>query len=173
MARLLLVTGGARSGKSRFAETRVQLAGPAPWVYLATAEALDDEMRARIAAHRARRGEGFRTVEAPRDPAAAIARESVNAGAILVDCVTLWLSNRLGDGADDAQILDEADALAGAALGARAPVVMVTNEVGGGIVPEHPLARRFRDLAGFVNQRLAARADEVVLMACGLPVRLR
>ena len=174
MPPLLLVTGGARSGKSRFAESRLQALAPdGPWLYLATAEALDDEMRDRIARHQARRGARFRTVECPRNPAEMLAREATGAGAALIDCVTLWLSNRLLDGAGDEAILDETDALAAAALKAPCPVVLVTNEVGQGIVPEHALGRRFRDLAGLANQRLAQRAGEVTLLACGLPLRLK
>lgn len=174
MSRVVLVTGGARSGKSRFAEARLAELSPSPpWLYLATAEPLDEEMRGRVARHRAARGAGWRTVEAPRDPAAALAREAPSASGALCDCVTIWLSNRILDGADDDLLLDETEALAAAARAAPCPVVLVTNEVGAGVVPENALARRFRDLAGLVNQRLAARADEVVLVACGLPLVLR
>lgn len=172
MSRLVLVTGGARSGKSRFAEARVaELAPDGPWLYVATAEPRDDEMKERIARHQARRGERWSTVEEPRALAAALAR--ARAGAVLVDCVTLWLSNLMLDGAGDAALLAAADEAAAAARAAAPPVVLVTNEVGDGIVPDNPLARRFRNLAGLVNQRLAAAADEVVLLACGLPLRLR
>jgi adenosylcobinamide kinase/adenosylcobinamide-phosphate guanylyltransferase len=172
--RVVLVTGGARSGKSRFAEARLaELAPDGPWRYVATAEAGDDEMRARIDRHRARRGERWRTVEAPRDVAGALANAADAVKGTLVDCVTLWLSNLMLDGADDDRIFAAADTLAATARAQVTPVVLVTNEVGDGIVPDHPLARRFRDFAGLVNQRLAAGADEVVLVACGLPLRLR
>ncbi|HZS41332.1 MAG TPA: bifunctional adenosylcobinamide kinase/adenosylcobinamide-phosphate guanylyltransferase [Polyangia bacterium] len=172
MGRIVLVTGGARSGKSRFAEARLRELQPEPpWLYFATAEPFDDELRARIARHQAARGDGFRTIEAPRDLAPAIAAAPDHAA--LVDCVTVWLSNRLLDGALDEALLDAAVDLATAAKLHPAPVVLVTNEVGAGIVPETPLGRRFRDLAGLVNQRLAAAADEVVLVTCGLPLRLR
>ena len=165
----MLITGGARSGKSRFALKRMKELAPPPWTYLATGEGLDDEMRARIARHQAERGPDWRTEEAPRDPARVF---STNVRAILLDCLTLWLSNRMLDGASDEQILTETDELVAAAR--NAPVaVMVTNEVGGGVVPEHEMGRRFRDLAGWVNQRVAAAADEVVLVACGLPLRLK
>jgi len=164
---LVLVTGGARSGKSRFAQRRIQELAPPPWTYLATGEGLDDEMRARIARHQAERGPDWRTEEAPRDPLRVLTGR-----AILLDCLTLWLSNRMLDGASDDEILTETDALVIAARSVPA-VVMVTNEVGGGVVPEHELGRRFRDLAGWVNQRVAAAADEVVLVACGLPLRLK
>ncbi len=167
----VLVTGGARSGKSRFAETRVAELAPPPWTYFATVEAGDDEMRVRIDRHRARRGPEWRTVEAPRQLAAAVAREKFSGA--LVDCVTLWLSNRLFDGASDEELLADADALANTFAAAPEPLVVVTNEVGDGIVPDNPLARRFRDLAGLTNQRLARAASEVVLVVSGLPLRLR
>jgi adenosylcobinamide kinase/adenosylcobinamide-phosphate guanylyltransferase len=169
MAKLVLVTGGARSGKSRFAEARVaELAPGGPWRYVATAEALDDEMRARIARHQARRGPAWSTVEAPRDPAGAF-----GPACVLVDCLTLFVSNlMLGERSDD-EVLAACTALAQAARRASMPVVIVTNEVGWGIVPENPLARRFRDLQGWANQVVAKEADEVVLVAAGLPLRLK
>ena len=172
MTRIVLVTGGARSGKSRFAEQRLaQLAPRGPWRYVATAEARDDEMRARIAHHQARRKDAFVTVEAPRDLPAAL--RVVDERGVIIDCVTLWLTNLMLDGSDDDALLAAVDALAAAARRATVPIVIVTNEVGAGIVPENALARRFRDVAGFVNQRLAAAADEVFLVAAGLPLRLR
>ena len=171
-SRLVLVTGGARSGKSRFAERRIaELAPAGPWRYVATAEASDDEMRARIAHHRARRGETWRTIEASRALADAV-RAPAEA-AVLVDCITIWLSNLMFDGKDDDALLAAVDEAAAAARTSGVPVVFVSNEVGAGIVPEHPLARRFRDVAGWANQRLAAACDEVVLVAAGLPLRLR
>jgi adenosyl cobinamide kinase/adenosyl cobinamide phosphate guanylyltransferase len=171
-SRLALVTGGARSGKSRFAESRLAALAPAgPWRYVGTAEALDDEMRARIAHHRARRGDSWHTVEAPRALADAI-RAPSEAG-VLVDCVTIWLSNLMLDGAADDALLAAADEVAAAARAAACPIVFVTNEVGAGIVPENALARRFRDVAGWTNQRLASACDEVFLVAAGLPLKLR
>jgi adenosylcobinamide kinase / adenosylcobinamide-phosphate guanylyltransferase len=164
---LTLVLGGARSGKSRHAEALIA-AHPGPWVYVATAEALDEEMRQRIEAHRARRPSGWRTIEAPLDLAGAIASQP-NAP-VLVDCLTLWLTNLiLGD--HDA---DEAAAKLEAELARRlAPTVLVSNEVGLGLVPETPLGRRFRDAAGQLNQRMAERADAVVLMVAGLPLTVK
>ncbi|MCU1282560.1 MAG: cobinamide kinase/cobinamide phosphate guanylyltransferase [bacterium] len=171
-ARLVLVTGGARSGKSRFAEQRIaELAPGGPWRYVATAEPLDDEMSARIAHHRARRGERWRTVEASRAVAEAV-RAPAEA-AVLVDCLTIWLSNLMFDGNGDEALLAAADELAASARASGVPVIFVTNEVGGGIVPIEPLARRFRDVAGWVNQRLASACDEVFLVAAGLPLKLR
>jgi adenosylcobinamide kinase / adenosylcobinamide-phosphate guanylyltransferase len=174
MGYIILVTGGARSGKSRHAERRLrELAPEPPWLYFATAEAFDDEMRERIAVHRERRGAGWRTVEAPRDLPEAIQRELRPGTAGLVDCITLWISNLMLADTDDENILVATTRLAEVARSGPAPIILVTNEVGAGIVPDNRLARRFRDLAGIVNQRLAAVAEEVVLVACGLPLRLR
>ncbi|MCA1665222.1 MAG: bifunctional adenosylcobinamide kinase/adenosylcobinamide-phosphate guanylyltransferase, partial [Myxococcales bacterium] len=160
------------------AEERLAALAPAgPWRYVATAEARDDEMGARIAHHRARRGEHWRTVEAPRALADALrvsaATSAGDAAAVLVDCITIWLSNLMLDGAGDDALLAAADEVAAAARAAGVPVVFVTNEVGAGIVPDNALARRFRDVAGSVNQRLARACDEVFLVAAGLPLRLR
>jgi adenosylcobinamide kinase/adenosylcobinamide-phosphate guanylyltransferase len=160
-----LVIGGARSGKSRYAESLIAAVSP-PWLYVATAQPLDDEMRERIAAHRARRGAGWHTVEAPRDVAGAIAAAPAG-GAVLVDCLTLWLSNLM---LADADIEVETGRLEEALARATAPIVLVSNEVGAGIVPDNALARRFRDAQGRLNQRIAARADRVVLMVAGLPL---
>ena len=166
MPRLSLVLGGARSGKSRFAEALLGRAPP-PWAYLATAQALDDEMRARIAGHRRRRDQRWRTVEAPLDLPAALAAETAPA---LVDCLTLWLSNLLLGGHDVEQA---GDALEAALAGRAQPTVLVSNEVGMGIVPDNALARRFRDHAGQLHQRIAAQADLVVLMVAGLPIHVK
>jgi adenosylcobinamide kinase/adenosylcobinamide-phosphate guanylyltransferase len=165
---LTLVLGGARSGKSRYAEGLIT-PSPPPWVYVATAEALDAEMAERIAVHRSRRGAAWQTVEAPHDLAGALATVVADA-AVLVDCLTLWLSNRvLANAAIDAEI----ERLERALEERTGPVVLVANEVGSGIVPDNALGRRFRDLQGALNQRLAARADRVVLMVAGLPLVLK
>lgn len=166
--RLTLVLGGARSGKSTYAENLVARQ-PGPWSYIATAQAFDEEMHMRIGAHRARRGAGWRTVEAPVDLEQAL--DAVPAGqALLLDCLTLWLSNVMLAGR---QVETECDRLA-AKLGApRGPWVVVSNEVGFGIVPDNALARRFRDAAGRLNQQIAAAADEVVLMVAGLPMKVK
>jgi adenosylcobinamide kinase / adenosylcobinamide-phosphate guanylyltransferase len=164
---LTLVLGGARSGKSRYAETLIA-ASPPPWTYIATAEAGDDEMAARIEAHRARRGASWRTIEAPRELAAALAK--CGGGPVLIDCLTLWLSNLM---VADADIEKETARLEQALVGAAAPVVLVANEVGSGVVPAHALGRKFRDLQGALSQRMAARADRVVLMFAGLPLAVK
>jgi adenosyl cobinamide kinase/adenosyl cobinamide phosphate guanylyltransferase len=161
---LTLVLGGARSGKSRFAESLITR-HPPPWLYVATAEAGDAEMTARIAAHKARRGTDWRTIEAPPDLAGVLAEQGNKP--VLVDCLTLWLSNLMLANSD----IDAAVARLEQALEQTyGPVVLVANEVGSGVVPENALARRFRDLQGQLNQRLAARADRVVLVVAGLPL---
>jgi adenosylcobinamide kinase/adenosylcobinamide-phosphate guanylyltransferase len=173
MSRLVLVTGGARSGKSRFAEARLaELAPSGPWLYVATAEQRDEEMRARVALHQLRRGPAWRTREEPRQLSAALA-EPEDARGILVDCITLWLTNLLLDDLADDAILIKCEEMAQRARSLSIPVILVSNEVGGGIVPDNALARRFRDLAGVANQRLAQAAHEVVLVSAGLPLRLR
>jgi adenosylcobinamide kinase/adenosylcobinamide-phosphate guanylyltransferase len=159
-----LILGGARSGKSRHGESLIT-ALPVPWVYIATAEAWDDEMRARIEAHRARRAAGWRTVEAPL--ALAPALTEAGTAPVLVDCLTLWLTNLMLAGRD---VAAETEALL-AALAARAgKTVLVANEVGLGIVPEHRLGRDFRDAAGLLHQRLAAEAGRVLFIVAGLPM---
>ena len=162
---ITLVLGGARSGKSRHAEALLAR-HPAPWVYLATAEAWDEEMRARIAEHRARRDGRWQTVDAPLDLPAALATPRP----ALVDCLTLWLTNLMLGEHD----VEAATAALEAALRARAaPRVLVANEVGLGIVPESALGRAFRDRAGVLNQRIAAAADHVHFIAAGLPLLLK
>jgi adenosylcobinamide kinase/adenosylcobinamide-phosphate guanylyltransferase len=164
---LTFVLGGARSGKSRHAEAAIRGKGPGPWLYVATGQAFDDEMTARIARHRADRGEGWITVEAPHDLAATLRAAGSERLPILVDCLTLWLSNRLLAAADvEAESRDLVDALAGL----RVPAVVVSNEVGLGIVPDNALSRAFRDAAGRLHQAVAARADHVVLVVAGLPL---
>lgn len=168
LQKLTLVLGGAASGKSAFAEGLVTATGR-PRVYLATAEARDAEMQGKIARHREARGPGWRTVEMPREVPRALG--GIPPGEVaLLDCATLWLTNLLLDDADPAT----AEAELFAALDAcPAPVVIVSNEVGLGLVPDTPLGRRFREAQGGLNRRLAARADLVVFVAAGLPLVLK
>ncbi|WP_068119313.1 bifunctional adenosylcobinamide kinase/adenosylcobinamide-phosphate guanylyltransferase [Tropicimonas marinistellae] len=169
MTRVILITGGARSGKSRHAECRAR-ALPGGRVYIATAEAHDDEMRGRIAKHRAQRaGDGWTTVEAPLDLVAVLARTD-GEGVRLVDCLTLWLSNLL---LAERDWEPEAARLVEALRRQSDPVVLVSNEVGMGIVPENALARSFRDAQGWLNQRVADVADEVEFVVAGLPLRVK
>jgi len=177
MAPITLITGGVRSGKSRFAEQQTLQYHP-PLCYLATAQALDDEMEERIARHRAWRGADWQTVEEPLTLPQTLARLDGNYGAILVDCVTLWLTNLLlmREGTDpelEESIIGDVRRLATTLRGMQSPVILVTNEVGMGIVPEHRLGRLFRDLAGQANQILAASCDEVYALICGLPLKLK
>lgn len=163
-----LILGGARSGKSAFAEGLIETAGGG--IYLATAEVGDDEMAARIAAHRARRGDAWETVEEPLALTVALTDLNRRGRPVLVDCLTLWLSNLLGRGMDAEAEIDE---LCGLLPRLTLPVMLVSNEVGSGIVPDNALARQFRDLAGLMNQRVAAAAVSLFLVTAGLAQRLK
>lgn len=164
-----LVLGGARSGKSRFAES-LFAATPGPWIYLATGEAGDAEMAARIRHHRERRGEGWITIEETLDLSDALHGAAGKGRAILVDCLTLWVSNLMAAGRD---VTAETKCLIAALPQVAAPIIFVANEVGFGIVPDNALARAFRDDAGSVNQAIAAAADRVYFIAAGLPLVMK
>ena len=171
---LTLITGGSRSGKSTHAIPLATAAASSSRCYfIATAEALDDEMRARISHHQAARPSEFVTIEAPLELEAAIAALASRADVAVLDCLTLWVSNLMGQGLDDNAILARADALAAALRRAPFQIIVVTDEVGWGIVPDNPVARRFRDLLGWTNQKVAHVAAEVLLMAAGYPLRLK
>ncbi|MBS3800535.1 MAG: bifunctional adenosylcobinamide kinase/adenosylcobinamide-phosphate guanylyltransferase [Thioalkalivibrio sp.] len=169
MAEVILITGGARSGKS--AEALRLTDGFARRVFIATAEAFDEEMRQRIERHQAERGNEWETVEEPLDLAGAVRRMDDPQSAVVIDCLTVWLGNlmhRDANTAEDAPSCAElVDALRRSCAGR---VIVVTNEVGMGIVPEHALSRRYRDVAGRLNQRVAAIADRVILMVSGQPL---
>lgn len=165
---LTLVLGAAASGKSGFAEGLVMATGR-PRTYLATAQAFDEEMRLKIAAHQVQRGAGWITVEAPHDLATPLG-EVTSEGIVLLDCVTLWLTNQL---LAEADLVTAESALFHALNTCAAPVVVVSNEVGAGIVPDNALARRFRAAQGRLNQGLAARAGLVVQVVAGLPMVLK
>jgi adenosylcobinamide kinase / adenosylcobinamide-phosphate guanylyltransferase len=167
--KLTLVLGGARSGKSRHAERLALATGLSP-VYLATAQALDAEMARRIALHRTRRGPAWRTVEEPLELVETLARECTGERIVLVDCLTLWLSNLM---AAERPVDAACGSLLEALPSLRRPVILVSNEVGQGVVPDNALARAFVDHAGFLHQGIAEQADAVVLMAAGLPHRLK
>ena len=168
MKKSILITGGARSGKSALAE-RLALSRTGRAVYIATAEARDDEMRDRIAQHRARRGAGWTDHEAPLDLVGTLDATDGDAPR-LVDCLTLWLTNLMLSGADWRAA---GMALAEALPRQAAPVVLVTNEVGSGIVPDNRLAREFRDAAGWLNQSIATACDEVYLSVAGCPLKVK
>lgn len=167
-AGLTFILGGARSGKSTHAEALV-VGTPAPWCYIATAQAFDAEMTERIASHRARRHEGWTTLETPLDLAAALAAVP-NDRPVLLDCLTLWLSNHL---LADSDLNAECEKLVRVLGAPRGPWFVVSNEVGLGIVPDNALARRFRDAAGRLNQQVAAVADRVLFMVAGLPLQVK
>jgi len=169
LPRLTLVLGGVRSGKSRHAERLVLASGLAP-VYLATAEALDEEMAARITAHRARRGPEWRSLEVPLELVAALSAECAAGRAVLVDCLTLWLTNLM---VHERSVELEVARLIEVLPGLPGALVLVSNEVGQGVVPAAAMARAFVDHAGVLHQRIAAQADAVVLMTAGLPQRLK
>ncbi len=164
-----LILGGARSGKSAHGEALAEGHSGA-LVYMATAEARDDEMAARIAAHRARRGPRWTTVEEPLALIDALTRAASPDGAVLVDCLTLWLANLIAAGRDAAA---EGDALAAALASLPGAAILVSNEVGLGIVPDNAAAREFRDQAGRLHQGIAAAAGRVLFMAAGLPLTLK
>ncbi|NGO50381.1 bifunctional adenosylcobinamide kinase/adenosylcobinamide-phosphate guanylyltransferase [Mesorhizobium camelthorni] len=165
---MTLLLGGARSGKSAHAE-RLVTAAPAPWTYIATAQAYDDEMTERIALHRARRGDGWQAIDAPLDLIEAIAGVP-DGRPLLIDCLTLWLSNHL---LADHDVEAESEKLVEILAKPRGNWVVVANEVGLGIVPDNALARKFRDAAGRLNQRIAAKAGRVLFMVAGLPLQVK
>ena len=164
----ILVTGGARSGKSRYAEQRTRELGSAP-VYIATAEAFDAEMADRIAQHQQRRGPEWQTINAPLDLSQAL-KEADGRGPCLVDCLTIWLNNLMFHERDIAAATQELISVIHKRVD---PVILVTNEVGSGIVPENALARRFRDEAGRMNQTMAEAVDEVYVSISGVPLKLK
>ncbi|WP_274629087.1 bifunctional adenosylcobinamide kinase/adenosylcobinamide-phosphate guanylyltransferase [Arvimicrobium flavum] len=166
--RLTFILGGARSGKSRHAEALIEELPP-PWTYVATGQAFDAEMRERIELHKARRDGRWTTLDAPLDLVGVLSLVEVDRP-VLVDCLTLWLSNHLLAGND----LDhECAALEAALAHPRGPWFVVSNEVGLGIVPDNALGRRFRDAQGRLNQRIAAIAEEVIFMIAGLPMKVK
>jgi adenosylcobinamide kinase/adenosylcobinamide-phosphate guanylyltransferase len=170
--KVTFITGGARSGKSAFAEKlALEIAGKR--AYLATAQALDAEMVARIEHHRQRRGTAWDTYEEPLAVAELLKKLSGRYGVVLLDCLTLWLSNVMARSDGDSVVMARGDELVAAIREFSGSCIIVSNEVGLGIVPDNALARRFRDLAGFVNQRVAQAADEAYLLAAGIPLKIK
>lgn len=167
---LIFVTGGARSGKSSYAEGLAAQAGEAV-TYLATAQAFDDEMRERIGRHRAERPADWHTVEEPLNVVQAV--QDAKTPTLLLDCLSVWVGNLMHFEYTDDQILAQAEALAQAARSGPGTTIFVTNEVGFGIVPDNALARRYRDVLGWVNQKCAAASAEAYLVVSGLPLRLK
>jgi adenosylcobinamide kinase/adenosylcobinamide-phosphate guanylyltransferase len=172
MGDLLLVTGGVRSGKSRYAVDRARLWGERV-LYVATCQPADDEMWERVRRHRAERPASWTTLEAGAEVIQAVQTHGPAADGILLDCLTLYVSRLLVAGAGEGDVVQRVDALCTALRALPRPSAIVTNEVGWGVVPETPLGRLFRDVAGRANQVAAGHAQEVVLLVCGLPVQIK
>ncbi len=173
MKKISLITGGARSGKSSHAISLAQSIKGNRLYFIATGQGLDLEMASRIAHHKASRPAQFVTIEESLDPAIALAPLDGKADGVILDCLTLWISNLMGIGAQDDSILGSAERLANTLSRATFSSIIVTDEVGAGIVPDNPSARRFRDLLGWTNQKVAEVANEVILMVAGYPVRAK
>ena len=173
MSRLVLITGGARSGKSGFAVTEAEKAGD-KLVYIATATAEDPEMEERIRKHKAERADGWETVEEPLDLVGAV-KKITPERVIVIDCLTLWLTNMLMQNSEDFEDRAKAETirLADVLKAYEGDVFVVSNEVGMGLVPENALARLFRDAAGAVNRKMAEAADEVYLVVSGMPLKIK
>jgi adenosylcobinamide kinase / adenosylcobinamide-phosphate guanylyltransferase len=172
MAKLTFITGGARSGKSRLAEELALKQGE-PLLYIATGQPCDGEMSERIRRHQQRRGPAWQTIEEPLDLLGVLTGHDGWFKAVLVDCVTLWLTNMMFSDNGNEAVLGRVRELAAATVHLKTPLIFVSNEVGMGIVPDNELARRFRDLAGEANEILAAAADEVYVTFSGLPLKIK
>ena len=173
MGQMIFITGGTRSGKSRFAQQRCE-AHPGELLYIAPAEAADDEMLQRVRLHQEARGERWHLLEEPLWLADKLVESSTGKAALLLDCVTLWVTNLYFHFDEKSgPVLAEVDRFIELAWQLDEPLYLVSNELGSGIVPENRMARQFRDLAGIVNQRLAAAADEAWMVVSGLPLKLK
>jgi adenosylcobinamide kinase/adenosylcobinamide-phosphate guanylyltransferase len=169
---LVFVTGGARSGKSSFAEELALKSGK-NLLYIATMQGLDDEMKERIKNHKNRRGKGWRTVEEPLNILSVLKTEDKKERMILIDCLTLWVSNRMMQGEKENEILKAAEDAADYCTNAKAGVIAVSNEVGMGLVPDNKLGREFRDIQGRVNRIFAERAKKVYFVVSGIPLEVK
>jgi adenosylcobinamide kinase / adenosylcobinamide-phosphate guanylyltransferase len=170
--KIIFITGGVRSGKSRFAQEMAEKF-PGPKAYMATAQGLDAEMQERIKRHQKSRPRTWKTLEEPIHIPGVIQKEGGKFGLILLDCLTLWLSNLMMAGWNEKRILATTDRLLKAARKSSSSFIFVGNEVGLGIVPENPAARFFRDVSGMIHQRVAREADEIYFMVCGLPQKIK
>ena len=173
MNKTVFVLGGCRSGKSRYALEMAQKASENNTVFIATCVPQDDEMKSRVASHRKERGSNWQTVEEPVHLPQAIDRLNGKAGIILVDCLTLWISNLLMENPDSESVLHQVQSLTRSVKASTCPVILVSNEVGAGIVPENQLARLYRDLVGWTNQAVTDIADQVVWVMAGIPVTIK
>ena len=172
-AKTTLVLGGCRSGKSSHALKLAEDASDKNRIYIATCVPYDNEMQDRVNRHQGERDNTWQTVETPVDIAGTITENSSHAGVILVDCLTLWVTNLLMEDKSEEEILKEVAQLNSALEKSLCPVILVSNEVGAGIVPENGLARKFRDIAGFVNQKVAKCVDNVFFTAAGIPLKIK
>ena len=173
MSDIALIIGGCRSGKSRHALELAAECKASRKIFLATCQALDPEMQERIAAHQQERGPGWTTVEEPLDVPGVLHRDSQASNLVLLDCLTLWVSNLLQEDRGQAWVQEQFQRLDQALQAVSGQVLAVSNEVGQGLVPDNPMGRKFRDLVGWLNQLVAARADRVVWMVAGLPVAVK
>ena len=173
MNKTVFVLGGCRSGKSSYALKRAQEASAKNNIFIATCIPLDDEMKLRVDSHRQERGRQWQTVEAPVHLAEAIEKINAEAGIVLVDCLTLWINNLLMENPDSEFVLEQVQGLTRAVKSAVCPVILVSNEVGTGIVPENKLSRLYRDLIGSTNQAVAECVDQVVWVVAGIPVTIK
>lgn len=173
MGETIFVLGGCRSGKSRHALALAEDRRGSGNCFIATCVPYDAEMKDRVRRHQEERGGKWRSVDAPLALPEAIDRQCDTADVIVIDCLTLWMNNLIMDDRTDEEVLAQVEQLKDALAKARCPVFIVSNEVGTGIIPENQLARRFRDLTGFTNQRMAACADQVVWMVAGIPVKIK
>ena len=173
MKKKIFVLGGCRSGKSSYALETAQKFSGANKIFIATCIPHDDEMKQRVVRHQRERSRHWHTVEAPLDLPQAVEEAGVTASVLLVDCLTLWISNLLMENLDAEQILNHFDSLTRAVSSATCPVILVSNEVGTGIVPQNKLARLYRDLVGWANQAVAECADLVVWTVAGIPVTIK
>ena len=173
MNKIIFVIGGCRSGKSTCAMQTAEKVPAEQKIFIATCVPQDDEMKRRVARHQKERSQNWITIEAPLDLPEAILQNSRRGNVILVDCLTLWVSNLLMETGNKNNIEDRTSQLIGALEKAAGPIVLVSNEVGTGIVPENQLARQFRDITGWVNQAVAKCANKVVWMVAGIPVTIK
>ena len=173
MTEVTFVLGGCRSGKSSHALALAADRIGAENCFIATCVPYDDEMQDRVRRHQQERGKDWRTVDAPLELSEAVEKHAETADVMIVDCLTLWMNNLIMEDLSDEAVFEKVEALKSALEKVQCPVFLVSNEVGTGIVPENRLARRFRDLTGFANQRVAVFADQVIWMVAGIPVRIK
>ncbi len=168
-----LIIGGCRSGKSNYALKLAADLRRQPRTFVATCTPQDEEMRQRVQRHQQERGRDWNTLEVPVKLAEALTQQGEKEGLMLVDCLTLWISNMLMEDADDQTVQQRCKAVCNILKAPPCPIILVSNEVGTGIVPENPLARRYRDLAGWTNQQIAAACQSVIWMVAGIPVTIK